>query len=48
MKEVMEHYGMALLAVIEVSGAFGIVCSCMTKGGGIYNLVSFFMQSICG
>lgn len=44
----MEHYGIALLAVIAVTGTMGMICSCMEVDGIVYRIVSIFMQSICG
>jgi len=48
LQEIMEHYGIALLAVIEVTGAMGMICSCMKVDGIVYRIVAVFMQSICG
>ena len=48
MREIIEHYGMELLAAVEVMGVVSIVGDCMKNGGMIYQLVECFMQSICG
>ncbi|MBR5566164.1 MAG: hypothetical protein IKW08_08395 [Roseburia sp.] len=48
MQEIMEHYGIALLAVIAVTGAMGMICSCMGADGIVCQIVGIFMQSICG
>ena len=48
MREVMEHYGMGLLATVEVLGTFYIVCSSIAEGGKIYELAMVFIQNICG
>ena len=44
----MEYYGIALLAVVAVTGAMGMVYSCMEIDGIIFRIVEIFMQSICG
>ena len=48
MQEIMEHYGMALLGVVEVLGAYGILLSVLADEGAIYRLVVYFLQNICG
>lgn len=44
----MEHYGIALLAVIAVTGTMRLIGSCMEADGIVYKMVEIFMQSICG
>ena len=48
MQEIIEYYGMTLLAIIEVLGAMGIVCSCIRNGGMLYQMVEVYMNSIGG
>ena len=48
MREVMEEYGRALLAIIEVIGTMEIVYSCITNEGMVYQIAKFFMHSIGG
>ena len=44
----MEHYGIALLAVLAVTGTMEMIDSCIEVGGIVYWMVEIFMQSICG
>jgi len=45
-QEVMEHYGIAFLGMLEVSGAYAILCKCMEPGGVIRELAVLFLESI--
>lgn len=47
-QEVMEHYGMALLGMLEVSGAFAIISNCLKAGGIVYEVIVCFMEKLCG
>ena len=48
MQEIMEHYGIALLTIVAVTGAMGMIGSCMDEDGIVRQMVEIFMQSICG
>ena len=47
-QEVMEHYGMALLGMLQVSGAFAILSNSLETGGIVYELIVCFMEMLCG
>lgn len=48
MREIIEHFGMGLLAVIAVACMMRIYVDLLDEGGIIYQAVSGFMYSICG
>lgn len=48
MQDIMEHYGMALLGVVEVLCVYAVLLACMEEGGSIYNLVIYFLEKISG
>lgn len=48
MQIIMEHLGVALLAILVVIGVLAIVFSFMEPGGVIHNVILNYMSSICG
>lgn len=48
MKEIIEHMGSGLLAILAGAAAVVIYVSCIRNGGIISNAVAAFLCGICG
>lgn len=48
MKEIMEHFGAGLLALITGVAATAIYLSCIRNGGILSGIVAGYMSSLCG
>lgn len=48
MRDILEHYGGGLLAILGGAAAFAIYFACIKSGGVIYEIVRSYMASICG
>lgn len=48
MKEIIEHIGPGLLAILTGAATVAIYVSCIRSGGMISNAVAAFMRGICG